>query len=85
MVAIKFEKIKEKVAEFNAFVKEKRNIEGHVDGETINFDNLDRDDARLLIKKFLHKIGEKDYRIMSKMGVLTVVEKKKFKVWMLDF
>lgn len=80
MATIKFEKIKEKVAEFNAFVKEKRNIEGHVDGETISFESLDRDDARLLIRKFLHKIGEKDYRIVSKMGVLTIVEKKKFKV-----
>lgn len=79
MVTVKFEKIKEKVAEFNAFVKEKRNIEGHVDSETVNFDNLDRDDLRLLIKKFLHKIGEKDYRIISKKGVLTIVEKKKFK------
>ncbi|MEM0052659.1 MAG: hypothetical protein QXL89_00470 [Nitrososphaeria archaeon] len=79
MVTVKFEKIKEKVAEFNAFVKEKKNIEGHIEGETVNFDNLDRDNARLLIKKFLHKIGEKDYRIISKKGVLTIVEKKKFK------
>ncbi|MBC7091157.1 MAG: hypothetical protein H5T50_04525 [Nitrososphaeria archaeon] len=80
MVTVKFEKIKDKVAEFNAFVKEKKNIEGKVDGDTILFENIDRDDLRLLLKKFLHRIDGEDYRVISKIGVLTVVEKKKFKM-----
>jgi len=80
MVTVKFEKIKDKVAEFNAFVKEKKNVEGKVDGETIVFENVGRDDLRLLLKKFIHKIGEDDFRVVSKSGVLTVVGKKKFKM-----
>jgi len=80
MAAVKFEKAKDKVAEFNAFVKEKRNVEGRIDGDRVEFENIDRDELRLLLKKFLHRVGEKDYRVISKMGVLTVVEKRKFKL-----
>ena len=77
MTTVKFDKLKDKVSDFQIYLKEKKNIEGKVDGETIEFEDMKPDKVKILFKKYLHKENLKEnYRIISKSGILTVVEKK---------
>jgi hypothetical protein len=77
MTEIKFGKIKDKITDFQAFVKEKKNIEGKIDGDSIEFAEIKAEELKMFIKKYLHKQNlDKDYRIIIKSGVLTVVERK---------
>jgi hypothetical protein len=77
MTEIKFGKIKDKITDFQAFVKEKKNIEGKTDGDSIEFAEIKAEELKMFIKKYLHKQNlDKDYRTIIKSGVLTVVERK---------
>jgi hypothetical protein len=78
MAVVKFDKIKDKISDFQAFVKEKKGIEGKIDGNSIEYPEMKSETLKLLTKKYLHKQGLEDYRVLSQSGVLTIVEKKYF-------
>lgn len=80
MVTAKFDKMKDKLSDFLQYIKEKRNIEGKIDGNSVEFTQMSKYELKLLIKKFLHKNGmDQDYRVISKTSSITIVEKKYFK------
>jgi len=77
MATVKFEKIKDKISDFQAFVREKKNIEGKTDGDSVEFTEIKTEELKMFIKKYLHKQSlDKDCRVIIKSGILTVVERK---------
>ncbi|GEM_PF-1717032 len=77
MANSKFEKLKDKISDFQAYVKEKKGFEGKINGDSIDFPEMKPSELKQLLKKYLHKEKlEEDYRIVSKSGTMTVVEKK---------
>ncbi|MEM3403270.1 MAG: hypothetical protein QXJ17_01775 [Nitrososphaeria archaeon] len=78
MTVVKFDKIKDRISDFQAFVKEKKGIEGKVDGNSIEYPEINVETLKLLVKKYLHKQRLEDYRVLSQSGVLTIAEKEYF-------
>jgi hypothetical protein len=77
MTTVKFEKIKDRISDFQAFVKEKKNIEGKTDGDSIEFTEMKTKELKMFVKKYLHRQNlDKDYRTIIKSSILTVVERK---------
>lgn len=79
MATAKFDNMKDRISDFLQYTKEKRNIEGRIDGNSVELAQMSKYELKLLIKKFLHKNGmDKDYRVISGTGSLTIVERKYF-------
>ena len=77
MAIVKFEKMKDKISDFQEFVRERKKVEGKVDGDSIDFSGTKTDELKMFVKKYLHKQNlDRDYRIIIRSGTLSVVEKK---------
>ncbi|MGQ9780976.1 MAG: hypothetical protein ACUVQ8_01805 [Nitrososphaeria archaeon] len=77
MAIVKFEKLKEKISDFQAYAKERKGVEGKSDSDSIDFSEMNPTELKQLLKKYLHREKlEEGYRIISKSGTLAVVEKK---------
>lgn len=77
MAIVKFGKMKDKISDFQEFVRERKKVEGKVDGDSIDFSGTKTEELKMLIKKYLHKQDlDRDYRTIIRSGTLSVVEKK---------
>lgn len=77
MTIVKFGKMKDKISDFQEFVRERKKVEGKVDGDSIDFSETKTDELKMFVKKYLHKQNlDRDYRTIIRSGTLSVVEKK---------
>jgi hypothetical protein len=77
LATVKFGKLKDKVSDFQEFVKEKKKVEGKAESDSIEYGDMKTDELKMFVKKYLHKQSlDIDYRATVSSGTVSVVERK---------